>query len=48
MKKQLAPLAIFTSKINQQNVQFILAVIVLAMLVLGIGAPTDGLGLTTH
>lgn len=32
------------SKINRQHIQFILTLIALAMLVLGVGAPSDGGG----
>jgi hypothetical protein len=42
MNAKLARLAIFTSKINRQHIQLILAVAALAMLVLGVGAPSDG------
>jgi hypothetical protein len=34
----------FLGSINRQHVQLVLAVISLAMLVLGIGAPSDGGG----
>ena len=39
MKNQIA---LFASKINRQHVQLVLAVAALAMLVLGIGAPSGG------
>jgi hypothetical protein len=42
MNKNLARLAIFTSKINRQHVQLVLAIAALAMLVLGVGAPSGG------
>lgn len=42
MNKKLAPVAIFASKINRQHMQVLLALIALAMLVLGVGAPSDG------
>ncbi len=42
MNKKLAPVAIFASKMNRQHVQILLALVVLAMLVLGVGAPSDG------
>ena len=42
MKNKLAQLALITSKVNRQNIQLVFAVLALAMLVLGIGAPSDG------
>ena len=42
MKNTLAQLALITSKVNRQNIQLVFAVLALAMLVLGIGAPSDG------
>jgi hypothetical protein len=47
MNKKFASLAIFASKINRQHIQVIMAVAALAMLVLGIGAPSDG-GASPH
>jgi hypothetical protein len=44
MKNTLAQVTVFTSRINRQHIQLVLAVIALAMLVLGIGAPSDGHG----
>lgn len=44
MNKKFARFSVFASKINRQHFQFILAVAALSMLVLGIGAPTDGGG----
>ncbi len=44
MNKKLAPVAIFASKINRQHIQVLLALLALAMLVLGVGAPSDGGG----
>ncbi len=44
MNNKLAQLTVFTSKLNRQHVQLVLAIIALAMLVLGIGAPSDGHG----
>jgi hypothetical protein len=35
------------SKINRQHIQFILTLIALALLVLGIGAPMDGGGVSS-
>ena len=46
MKNKLALLALSAQKINRQHVQLTLVVISLALLVLGIGAPTDGGGVT--
>jgi len=48
MNNKLAKVAIFVSKIDRQHIQVILAVAALAMLVLGIGAPTDGGGASPH
>jgi len=47
MKNTFARLSVIVSKINRQHVQLILAVLALAMLVLGISAPADG-GLSPH
>jgi hypothetical protein len=47
MNNKLASFAIFASKINRQHIQLVLAVAALAMLVLGIGAPSDG-GASPH
>ena len=44
MNGKLAQLAIFTSKINRQHIQVFFALMALSMLVLGIGAPSDGGG----
>jgi ABC-type antimicrobial peptide transport system permease subunit len=41
-------LAIFVSKIDRQHINFILAIAALAMLVLGIGAPSSGGGASPH
>ena len=46
MNTKFAQFAMFTSKINRQHVQIFFAVLALAMLVLGVGAPTDGGGAT--
>jgi hypothetical protein len=48
MNKKFARLAIFTSKINRQHIQLILALAALTMLVLGVGAPTSGGGAGPH
>ncbi len=47
MNNKFAWLTILTSKINRQHVQLAFAILALAMLVLGIGAPGDG-GATSH
>ena len=41
MQNKLAQIALLTSKINRQHIQMAFAVLALAMLVLGIGAPSD-------
>ena len=47
MKNQIARFAVLSTKINRQHLQVAFAVLALAMLVLGIGAPGDG-GATPH
>ncbi|MGZ6316607.1 MAG: hypothetical protein ACXWNQ_05050 [Anaerolineales bacterium] len=47
MNTKIAQIAMFSNKINRQHVQIVMALIALAMLVLGIGAPSDGGG-STH
>jgi hypothetical protein len=44
MNNKFAQFAMFSSKINRQHIQVLLALLALAMLVLGIGAPSDGGG----
>ena len=44
MNKKLASAAFYASKVNRQHIQILLALLALAMLVLGIGAPSDGGG----
>lgn len=44
MKNKLALLAISAQKINRQHIQLFFAVLSLAMLALGLGAPDDGGG----
>jgi TRAP-type uncharacterized transport system fused permease subunit len=44
MKNKLTSLFFSAQKINRQHVQLVLVIVSLAMLVLGIGAPTDGSG----
>jgi len=48
MNNKLAKIAVFASKIDRQHVQLVLVVAALAMLVLGIGAPTSGSGAGPH
>ncbi len=45
MNNKISHFALFASKINRQHVQLALAILALAMLVLGIGAPVDGGGI---
>ncbi len=47
MKNTFAQFSLFASKINRQHIQLALAILALAMLVLGIGAPVDG-GVSPH
>ena len=47
MNNKLAKIAVFASKIDRQHIQVVLAVAALAMLVLGIGAPSEG-GASPH
>lgn len=42
MNNKLAPVAILASKVNRQHVQILLALVAIAMLVLGVGAPSEG------
>jgi len=44
MKNKFASLVLFSQKINRQHVQLVLVIVSLVMLVLGVGAPTDGGG----
>ena len=44
MKNKLAQISIFGTKINRQHLQLFWALIALALLVLGIGAPVAGGG----
>lgn len=44
MKNKLAQISIFGTHINRQHLQLFWALIALALLVLGIGAPTSGGG----
>ncbi len=47
MQNKFADIVLLSSKINRQHVQLAFAILALAMLVLGIGAPADG-GLNPH
>jgi hypothetical protein len=42
MKKQIALFTHYAQKINRQHIQLVLTLIALAMLVIGVGAPTEG------
>jgi hypothetical protein len=44
MKNKLTLLAFSAQKINRQHMQMIFVLVSLAMLILGVGAPTDGGG----
>lgn len=44
MRNKLAQLVMASHQINRQHVQMIFAVLAIAMLVLGVGAPSDGGG----
>ena len=46
MKYQLLRLNRLGTKINRQHLQLILTIIALALLVLGVGAPMDGGGIS--
>lgn len=46
MEKKLAGLATFASRIDRRHIQLVIVLISLAMLVLGVGAPSDGGGAT--
>ena len=47
MKSKLSQLTLWSTKINRQHLQLIWMIIALALLVLGIGAPTDGDGISS-
>ena len=47
MKNKLFLLSLSSAKVNRQHVQFILTLLALALLVLGIGAPMDGGGVSS-
>ena len=44
MKNLFANVVLNSHRINRQHIQLLVAVLALAMLVLGIGAPSDGGG----
>ncbi len=44
MKNTLALLTLSAHKIDRQHIQLVLTLIALAMLVIGVGAPSDGSG----
>jgi len=44
MKNKLISLFFSAQKINRQHIQLVLVIVSIAMLALGIGAPTDGSG----
>lgn len=44
MKNKFASLVVTAQKIDRQHIQLVLTLVVLAMLVLGVGAPNDGGG----
>jgi hypothetical protein len=46
MNKKLAQLVMTVRQINRQHLQILIAIVVLAMLVLGVGAPAEGGGAT--
>ncbi len=47
MKNHLNRLIVFSSKIDRRHIQLAIAILALAMLILGAGAPTDSGG-TIH
>jgi hypothetical protein len=47
MKEKFARFVLLTSKVNRQHIQFALAILALAVLVLGVGAPGD-CGISPH
>ncbi len=48
MKDIIVRFALMTSKIDRQHIQLAVAILAMAMLVLGISAPTDSGGLPGH
>lgn len=47
MKNKLSQISLFSTKINRRHLQLFWTLIALALLVLGIGAPADGGGIST-
>ncbi len=45
MKNHLNHLVVFSSKIDRRHIQLAIAILALAMLILGAGAPSDGGGI---
>lgn len=48
MKNTIAQLALLSNKVNRQHVQLAFTILALALLVLGIGAPSDGSPVSPH
>jgi hypothetical protein len=48
MNKKLSDIIVLSSRINRQHVQLLVAIVTLAMLVVGIGAPSGGGGAVGH
>jgi hypothetical protein len=46
MKNLFADIIVNSHRVSRQHIQLVLALLALAMLVLGIGAPSDGGGAT--
>jgi hypothetical protein len=46
MKNNFSNFVVLSSKIDRQKIQLVLAILALVVLVLGIGAPVDGGGIT--
>ena len=46
MKNKLSQISLFGTKIDRRHIQLFWTLIALALLVLGIGAPTDGGGVS--
>lgn len=46
MNKKLAQFVMFGRQINRQHLQILVAIVMVAMLVLGVGAPAEGGGAT--
>jgi hypothetical protein len=44
MNNMLEKIALVSPKVNRQHIQMLFAIVALVMLVLGIGAPSDGGG----